>query len=397
MRIPLRCRLEKLLLTAFYIGIITVVLFLLIEMGARIFIKAKPLDFGSWEAGEHSEAYSYFDWRNRYFEDVRKPGGGFVYEPYSLWKHSDKKTESFNVKNGYRVTWEPEADPNKTDFLVFMLGGSTTYCHASPDEFTIASILAKRLNEASSNHRYVVRNYGVAGFVSDNEVHLLIQLLRAGERPDAVIFYDGINDIRVKMARGYDHAFEAAFRQNLFRPARMGWSELGRQLSYRSHIVWNLHGRARWKEALHPPMIEDQAVFRQNANEMLRNYKENVLLIKALGKEYGFHSRFFWQPGMYSTGKTLTSEEMSRTTSSINQLSYDIFADVAEEQDFFELAGVIDISHALDKVSETVFVDSDHITPIGNEAVVHAMLPHLDEIMGDSSGNKQGIIRAGDK
>jgi hypothetical protein len=206
----------------FYICLNSVGLLLLVEMGARILIEEKPLNFGNWEADENSQAYSYFDWRKSYFKDVKKPGGRFMYEPYSLWKHSDKKTESFNVQNGYRVTWEPKAAPNKTDFLVFMLGGSTTYCTESPDEFTIASILAKRLNEAPSNHRYVVRNYGVNGFISDNEVHLLIKLLRAGERPDAVIFYDGLNDIRTKAARGSDHLMDAAFRQNLFRPLRMG-------------------------------------------------------------------------------------------------------------------------------------------------------------------------------
>lgn len=381
MKIPWRRRLEELLLTTFYICLISVGLLLLVEMGARILIEEKPLNFGSWEADENSQAYSYFDWRTRYFKDIKKPGGRLKYEPYSLWKHLDKKTESLNVQNGYRVTWEPKAAPNKTDFLVFMLGGSTMFCQESPDEFTIASILAKRLNEVPSNHRYVVRNYGVSGFVSDNEVHLLIKLLRAGERPDAVIFYDGLNDIRIKAARGNDHVFEAAFRQNLFRPPRMGWRELARQLSYRSHLVWNLYSRGRWKETLIPRLVEDQAMFRRNADAMLRDYKESVLLIRALGKEYGFRTRFFWQPSMYNTGKTLTSEEMSRSANPIYQLVYDIVADVAEEQDFFERTGVIDISRALNKVNETVFVDSGHITPLGNEAVIHAMIPHLDEIM----------------
>jgi lysophospholipase L1-like esterase len=283
-------------------------------MGARILIEEKPSNFGSWEADGNSQAYSYFDWRTRYFEDVKKPGGGLKYEPYSLWKHSDKKTESINVQNGYRVTWEPKETPNKRDFLVFMLGGSTTYCQESPDEFTIASILAKRLNEDSSNHRYVVRNYGVSGFVSDNEVHLLVKLLVAGERPDAVIFYDGLNDTRLKAARGNDHAFDAAFRQNSFRPLRMGWRELARQLSYRSRLVWNLYGREKWKEALVPRLVEDQAMFRRNADAMLRNYMENVLLVRALGKEYGFRTRFFWQTSMYNTGKTLTSEEKMLTS-----------------------------------------------------------------------------------
>jgi hypothetical protein len=392
MKIPWRHRIEKLILTTFYICLNCVVLLLLLEVGARIFIEDKPLNFGSWEADINSQAYSYFDWRTRYFEDVKEPGGRFIYEPYSLWKHSDKKTESFNVQNGYRVTWETKPVPNKTDFLVFMLGGSTMYGQASPDDFTIASILAKRLNEAPSSHRYIVRNYGVQAFVSDNEVHLLIDLLRAGERPDAVIFYDGRNDTTTKVARGDEHLFEHAFRKSSFRPLRIGWTELARQLSYHSNLVWNLYGRSRWRETISPPLVEDQATFRRNADAMLGNYKENVLLVRALGKEYGFRTRFFWQPSIYNTGKTLTSEELSRSTVPIYQLVHDLVADVAEEQDFFERTGVIDISHALDKVSETVFVDSAHITPLGNEAVVHAMLPHLDEIMGENIGNKPAIM-----
>jgi hypothetical protein len=308
-----------------------------------------------------------------------------LYEPFSLWKQGDKRTDSFNVQDGYRVTWEPEAAHDETDFIIFMLSGSTTYCRENPDELTIASILAKRLNGVSSNYRYVVRNYGVTAFVSDNEVHLLVKLLRAGKRPDVVIFYDGLNDINIKAGVGQEHFFEAGFRQNSFRPARMRRKEVALQLAYRSKLVWHLTGYQAFRESLLPQLEQDQETLRRNAESMLRNYEENALLVSALGKEYGFRALHFWQPSIYNTGKTLTSEEMSRSTSPAAQLVHDIVAEAVDEHRFFERTGIIDLAHALDDVSETIFVDSGHITPIGNGAVVDAMLPWiLDEIAASS-------------
>ena len=373
MKFNLKRRLDKLILNTFYILFITIVILFLAEVSARIFLIGNTTQLK--KPDENSKAYSYFDWRGQYFKDKKMEGGEYAYEPYTEWRHKDKKSDLINIRNGYRVTWEPEKVSGKKDFVIFMFGGSTTYCIESPDELTIVSILAKKLNESSSRYRYVIRNYGVNAFVSDQEVNLLIKLLREGERPDAVIFYDGLNDTQIKVGLGRKHLYEVLYQDKLF--GKMNWRARASKIANQSLLVSFFTDQPSLILSLFP-FIRDRATLRQNAKSMLVEYEENVRLTKALGEAYGFRAMHFWQPSMFNTDKTLTTDEtrnkaLYNDLYDVNQLVHDIVAKVAEEQSFFERAEVIDISNALDNVSETIFVDSNHVTPIGNAALADAM------------------------
>lgn len=379
MKMKPKARLDKFILDLFYISLVTFGIFLLAEVGTRIYLRINA-DPPQEIADVNSEAYSYYDWREQYFEDKKKPGGNFMYEPFSAWKHVDKKTKLINVRNGYRVGWEPEQAPGKKDFVIFMFGGSTTYCEESPDDLTVASILAKELNQASSKYRFLVKNYGIQGFVSSQEVHLLIKLLRAGERPDAVIFYDGLNDIQTKVGLGRDHYLDYGYQYKLFRK----WSLKVRlqKIANKSKLVRILTNQPSLIHSL-LPLSKDKNTLRQNAESMLLEYENTSRLAKALGEEYGFQTFNFWGPSMFNTGKVLTAEEQKRTLLppdlyEADQLAHDIVAQTAAEKNFFERVDLIDISHAFDNVTETIFVDANHVTPIGNAALVDAMLEGIE-------------------
>lgn len=369
MKLNLKARLDRLLLNIFYVGLVTVSILFLAEIGAGTYLLAKTKQISP--AGPDSVAYSYFDWSEQYFKDRRKVVGQFKYEPFTVWKNADRESDLINVRNGYRVTWEPEKDPDKKDFLIFMFGGSTTFCIESPDHLTIASLLAKKLNQQSSEYRFVVRNYGVSAFVSDQEVHLLTKLLVKGERPDAVIFYDGLNDIQIKVGLGREHFFENSFQRQLF--AKTNWRTRLQRLANKSRLVALITDRPSPQQALFP-FITEQEKLRQNAESMLAEYQENVRVVKALGEKYGFSSIHFWQPSLFNSHKKLTSDEMLRASSyadlyQANQLSHGVVAKAIEDARFFKRAGVVDIGHTFDEIQETIFVDSNHVTPIGNKAV----------------------------
>ena len=138
------------------------------------------------------------------------------------------KTPTINVQDGYRVTWTAPPDPTKDEIVVFMFGGSTLYGIEVPDDLTIASLVAKNLNDQIEGRRVIVRNYGVSGFVIDNEVHLLLKLLAAGERPDVVAFYDGLNETQVKVALGRSHFFIDGFNRKLFQSPKIPEKRAGR-------------------------------------------------------------------------------------------------------------------------------------------------------------------------
>lgn len=382
MKTGLKRRIDALVLFCFYISLITCVILVMAELGLRFFVEDELQRFN--KVDENDEAYSYFDWREQYFRDRKQPGGAFTYQAFSAWKRTDKNSTLINLRDGYRVSWEPEPAPDKRDFVIFMFGGSTTYCIESPDDLTIASILARKLNQPISSYRYRVKNYGVSAFVSDQELHLLTYLLQQGETPDAVVFYNGLNDINVKVGLGRRHYFDSTFRGQLF--ARTSLSASLHNLMTSSRLLQSIIDRPPLMKKLFP-FIGDPATLRQNAVFMLDEYRENIRIIRALGQEYGFRSFHFWQPSMFNTGKQLTHAELPRAdvnqdVHKLAQLANDIVGEVASEQGFFQTTPVVSINNALDNISETVFLDSAHVTPIGNEAVADAIMRSISAELG---------------
>jgi lysophospholipase L1-like esterase len=378
MNIESKNRIPRRVLGAVYLSLSTLAILLAIEVGARIFIDVS-IEPASWVAGPTSEAYKGFDWSQQYFEDLQAPGGGFVYSPFSLWRHVDKTSELINVKDGYRVSWEPEPQPNIPEFAIYLFGGSTAFCLGSPDDLTLASLLAKKLEAADDTRRYVVKNFGVSAFTSDNELHLLVDLLQRGERPDAAVFYDGLNDTQIKVSVEQEHFFAAGFNENLFKPLRMRWREVARQVAYRSHLVWYLTGYRQELRRTKPDPSSPETL-RRRAAAMLDDYAATMRIVAALGNEYGFRTRHFWQPSRYNTAKILTEEERSHPTTNEVRLAHERTAEIAAETNFFERTGVVDIHSSLDAVREGIFLDAGHINPTGNAAVASAMLAPVLEM-----------------
>ena len=379
------------LLDAVSVSLAALAILLVVEIGARIFLDAS-ITPASWQAGPTSEAYKGFDWSQQYFEDLQTPGGTFIYSPFSLWRHADKTSELINIKDGYRASWEPGHESARPDFTIYLFGGSTALCLGSPDDLTLASLLAKKLAAADDTFRYVVKNYGVSAFMSNNELHLLVELVRQGKRPDAVVFYDGLNDIQIKVAAGREHFFADGFRENLFKPSRQRWHEVARQLAYRSHLVWYLTGRRQELRRSKPGQSTPE-ILRQRAENMLSEYAGMTRVVSAMGREYDFRTLHFWQSSLYDTGTILTGEEQSRTTSNEVWLAHEVMAEVAIETSFFDGNGVVDIRSSFDAVRETIFLDAGHVNPIGNAAVASAMVSRVLEIArrdGQSSGSLPG-------
>lgn len=397
-------RADAVVLTMFHLAFAVGVLFLLAELLTRILLPDPTL---RPHVKAESEAYAGDEWRQRFLEDRSKPGGEFVYDPYSEWRHGDKSTGLINVRNGLRTTWGPPPDARKKGVSVFAFGASTMYSIEVPDGLTIASLVAKRLNAQDPERRYLVRNYGVSGFTVDNEVHLLLKLLAAGERPDLVFFYDGLNEIQVKVALGRPQFFTPDFRAALFRvPLLRDYAKgIAVKLAVRSRLLRYLGPSPRHLAHMTFPFIEDPDALRANADAMLRNYEGYAGAVRALGEVFGFRSLFFWQASLYSTGKVLTAQEQSIKAWTDDylpglRLANEVTARRILEQRFFERTGVIDVRGALDDLAPTTFVDENHVTAAGNTAVAAALsVSLLAELRGERSvarGTAPRLGRASD-
>jgi lysophospholipase L1-like esterase len=132
-------------------------------------------------------------------EAAREPGGWYKIDGTSLLEPSDYHGRYFNVdrlaptNNLYRRTTNPLVTGPK--LIVLLLGPSTVYGPAVPDNLTLASLLSARLNELDPAHCYVVYNAGVFAADSTQERDRLAYELNRGLKPDIVISYGGGMDI----------------------------------------------------------------------------------------------------------------------------------------------------------------------------------------------------------
>jgi len=237
---------------------------------------------------------------------------------------------------GHRVTPQPEGSgPRVVD--VWFLGGSTTFGWFQRDSFTIPAVAARELQSAlAPGSRLRVTNFGAPGRVFTQEIIELMLQLRAGARPDAVVFYDGINDVMATVQNGI-----AGVPQN--EANRVADFERGRQVVNQAapdcgapcptpappsvgdrvralgNYVRNL-GRigaavARRLELVQrfrrdrPARLQELVSADSAAASLARVYAANVGLVEALASRYGFTALYVWQPVLLSTDKRLTPRE----------------------------------------------------------------------------------------
>jgi hypothetical protein len=247
----------------------------------------------------------------------------------------------------------------------------------TPDEWTIASQVSKKLHETFPGRHFEVTNYGLPGFVNEQEVVLLSKLLMDGKRPDAVIFYDGFNEANLKVG--------------LAKPIPHGLYEMYDQI-HRS-IKERLWGNLVWKSSLLQLVMRSRTqgskyeknpqILKERSEAVCKHYISTIQFVQKLGAEYGFKTVFFWQPSLLTTAKPLTTEEAALKTivAASNGDCYGILHQTVRRQIFdnpaFAKQPIFDINNAFDTVQGAAFVDYAHLGPIGNEAIATSIVQHL--------------------
>jgi hypothetical protein len=219
---------------------------------------------------------------------------------------------------GHRVTPQPTA-PAKPLARVFFFGGSTMWGTAQRDDHTIPAEAARRLQAlAGPGNRIEVTNFGESGYVTTQELIQLELELRAGNHPDVVVFYDGINDVGTTLQYG-----AAGIPQN--ESKRVSEFAMGRAID-----------RTGFARGLRKDLAAEGVLLREGFNQLevvdwvkskkpappltfisadsaarstVRVYVENMRIVEALAKAYGFQAIYVWQPSIHSTPKPLTKYE----------------------------------------------------------------------------------------
>ena len=219
---------------------------------------------------------------------------------------------------GHRVTPQPTS-PAAPAARVRLYGGSTMWGEPQREDHTVAAEISRRLQRlAGPGARIEVTNVAETGYVFTQEVIQLMLDLRAGARPDVVVFYDGLNDVASTVQRGV-----AGDPQN--EGNRIADFALGRSLdraSYASPLAkdmgplgalvaqsFNRLAMVQWAQARKSRPERTFIAADSAARGTAHAYIENGKLVESLGARYGFTTVYVWQPNLHSSEKKLDPYE----------------------------------------------------------------------------------------
>ena len=271
---------------------------------------------GAPPAGDPQAKLPWFDEFTREYDTTRPQR----WKSYLYWgRQPSFKGRFVNIDTaGRRITPQPST-PAIPVARVFFFGGSTMWGTAQRDDHTIAAEASRRLQTlAGAGNRIEVTNFGESGYVTTQELIELELQLRAGNRPTVVVFYDGINDVGTTLQYG-----AAGIPQN--ESKRVSEFAMGRALD-----------RTGFARGLRKDLAAENILLREGFSQLavvdwlkskkasaplsfisadsaarstVRVYAENMRMVEALAKAYGFEAVYVWQPSVHSTGKPLTKFE----------------------------------------------------------------------------------------
>jgi lysophospholipase L1-like esterase len=303
---------------------------------------------------------------------------------YVYWRRHPCTGKYINVDSERRRrTWNQQPETSSPIRVAFF-GGSTVWGTGARDEFTIPSFLSKALAQKYPN-RFVVINYGEAGYVSTQEVVTLMRELQMKRAPDIAIFYDGFNEVYSALqsrAAGVPENEDNRVREfNLLLPRRN--APLFRKVLERTG-TYRLSQAIRRKLPIGTPPVAprgpDTATL---AQAVIAAYSGNLDIVAALAKQFGFAAEFFWQPSVF-TKTPRTAQEDTPFLFVSNKAARPLYERVASlVKDSTALAGRQDfhnLSSVLDGYGRTAFLDEIHTTELANEMIARRL---FDDIQPD--------------
>ena len=216
----------------------------------------------------------------------------YEYAPYRQFKVKASTGRYTRVDSaGFRCCreqgpWPPDPD----NFNVFLFGGSTAYNIGVPEDDTIASHLQDALG-TSGGKPVRVYNFGCPMFFSSPESVLFERLLVAGQRPDAAVFLDGLNEFyHVADEPGFSGQISSLFENSNSAPFHL------RALVDGLPIVRLMRQRGYFPGA--PERVVTKAELKQEGvlRSIISRYLENMKNIEAVAQAQQVRVLFVWQP-----------------------------------------------------------------------------------------------------
>lgn len=313
-------------------------------------------------------------------EFVRESTHGFQYEPFTQFRETPYVGRWVTIDEaGFRHgrdqgPWPPE----RASFNVFVFGGSTTFGYGVPDDSTVPSYLALRLERLGLPRPPRVYNFGRGGYYSSQERVLFEKLLVAGVVPDMAIFIDGLNDFFFKDGEPAltpwltqavaQHGAPSAPAYETALAALPITRALGLT---RAAATLGGYPAPPQTAARAPERYDDPAVLQ----EVIRRWRVNQRLTQAAAREFGVQAVFVWQPvptykyhGPAGAGLGVGFHEYSR-------FGYPLMAEARRTEPLARnFLWCADLQEGL---SGPLYVDSVHYTPAMSSRVADCIVEGL--------------------
>jgi len=375
-----------------------------LELAARSIFEIRSLISSPAQqlVGEESprEEVSYYssqDWAEQFWHEFRLSRTQRYY-PFVGWRRAPFKGKTIEIdQNGVRLT--PGADCSATSFKVFTFGASEMWGTGSPNWDTIPANLQKGLEKLRQGP-VCVMNFAESAYVSTQDVIMLLMQLRSGNVPDVVLFYNIGGDIYSAYQSG-----RAGVSENL---DQLAAKFEGRQRQKPSPFVdWlrNTYSYALIDKLMGTVTIANPQQEEPNPSELVtyesmgidvaklsdlvvQDYFGNYEIVSGLAQKYGFKYYFFLPPRLLMGNKPLTPEEQemkhrTEIETAFSNLYTAVYQTIEREsskyQNFYSMV------HIFDRYDSLIWIDSAHVTPIGNQLIAARM---LDVIQARSSDKK---------
>jgi len=296
-----------------------------------------------------------------------------IYSHYVGWRGEPYNGNLINVdESGLRVT--PTSEETNPSLSIFCFGGSTMWGYGAPDWGTIPAYLAENLNTRFQEESITVVNFGERSDFSSQEVIRLIQEIKHSNIPDIAIFYDGVNDVgwAYKNRQAdipYDmwDTFGAKSRETRYRSLTSFFLNLNSVSQIRDFMSTHIEPK---------PYLGGEVD--KLAYDVVSVYLQNIDIVNALSKQYGFDCYFFWQPSLYEESKPLVLEEQEIRRSIVPASGFEsidfrhtiynlIKSEAGTRDNLYYIANIFNDSQ------DFLFFDGAHIVPVGNKLVAEKM------------------------
>jgi lysophospholipase L1-like esterase len=368
---------------------LTIVFLMVMEWGlsALFWVKDRRNPIPNPDPRVLAQGYGGATWPVTHYQEITRLGERW--EPFVYFRQKPFSGQTIRVgSDGLRVTWAPPASAGKPT-RIWVMGGSCTWGFGARDEETIPSHLARKLHE--QGHAVEVRNFGELGYVSTQEVVELLRALQAGERPEVVVFYDGINDLASALLE--NQAGVSTNEVNRKREFNLLQSPPRLLIAGVVHVVQKsatlrLAQSIRTRLGLSSgPSLPASRVDQTDrlADDVIRLYAANQQLAEALGRAYGFRCLFFWQPSLFSKPKRAPFEEEERRKYAwLEPICRGVTDAMPKSPHLRDRPAFHDLARLFDDDSNLVYIDYCHTTESANarlaDVIAQAVVPLLNKV-----------------